>query len=158
MCSFRLYPAPHSYLRSPKAPGAQYKQNPSFTMSISYGMQVLCCSKLLSGQSANPIFITGGIKGRWWRQTGSNRRPEACKATALPTELCPQLDLHHATGVMCAVTNMVGLGGLEPPTSRLSSARSNQLSYRPYFKKPCPIMRPRKRNEDGGIPQNGLRL
>jgi hypothetical protein len=25
----------------------------------------------------------------------------------------------------------VGLGGLEPPTSRLSSARSNQLSYRP---------------------------
>ena len=28
-------------------------------------------------------------------------------------------------------TKMVGLGGLEPPTSRLSSARSNQLSYRP---------------------------
>ena len=28
-------------------------------------------------------------------------------------------------------TNMVGLGGLEPPTSRLSSARSNQLSYKP---------------------------
>jgi hypothetical protein len=29
------------------------------------------------------------------------------------------------------VATMVGLGGLEPPTSRLSSARSNQLSYRP---------------------------
>ena len=27
--------------------------------------------------------------------------------------------------------NLVGLGGLEPPTSRLSSARSNQLSYKP---------------------------
>ncbi len=25
----------------------------------------------------------------WWSQTGSNRRPEACKATALPTELWP---------------------------------------------------------------------
>ena len=29
------------------------------------------------------------------------------------------------------LTNLVGLGGLEPPTSRLSSARSNQLSYKP---------------------------
>ena len=27
----------------------------------------------------------------WWSQTGSNRRPEACKATALPTELWPHL-------------------------------------------------------------------
>ena len=27
----------------------------------------------------------------WWSQTGSNRRPEACKATALPTELWPRL-------------------------------------------------------------------
>ena len=26
---------------------------------------------------------------RWWRQTGSNRRPPACKAGALPTELSP---------------------------------------------------------------------
>ena len=26
----------------------------------------------------------------WWSQTGSNRRPEACKATALPTELWPR--------------------------------------------------------------------
>ncbi len=25
----------------------------------------------------------------WWSRTGSNRRPEACKATALPTELRP---------------------------------------------------------------------
>ena len=28
---------------------------------------------------------------------------------------------------------MVGLGGLEPPTSPLSGVRSNQLSYRPNF-------------------------
>lgn len=26
----------------------------------------------------------------WWRQTGSNRRPHACKARALPAELCPR--------------------------------------------------------------------
>ena len=55
----------------------------------------------------------------WWSRTGSNRRPPACKAGALPAELRP-LD-----------KEMVGLGGLEPPTSRLSSARSNQLSYKP---------------------------
>jgi hypothetical protein len=30
------------------------------------------------------------------------------------------------------ITDLVGLGGLEPPTSRLSSARSNQLSYKPF--------------------------
>ena len=28
---------------------------------------------------------------RWWRQSDSNRRHSACKADALPTELCPPL-------------------------------------------------------------------
>ena len=30
-------------------------------------------------------------RGPWWSQTGSNRRPPACKAGALPTELWPHL-------------------------------------------------------------------
>ena len=34
---------------------------------------------------------------------------------------------------------LVGLGGLEPPTSRLSGVRSNLLSYRPSFAYPHPI-------------------
>ena len=57
----------------------------------------------------------------WWRMTGSNRRPPACKAGALPAELIPQgLD-----------GGMVGLVGLEPTTPALSRRCSNQLSYRP---------------------------
>jgi hypothetical protein len=32
---------------------------------------------------------SGLIKNRWWSLSGSNRRPEACKATALPAELRP---------------------------------------------------------------------
>jgi hypothetical protein len=31
----------------------------------------------------------GALEG-WWSQTGSNRRPQACKASALPTELWPR--------------------------------------------------------------------
>jgi hypothetical protein len=62
-------------------------------------------------------------KKAWWSQTGSNRRPHACKARALPTELWPRLPQR--------AWKVVGLGRLELPTSRLSSARSNQLSYKP---------------------------
>ena len=57
----------------------------------------------------------------WWRLTGSNRRPPACKAGALPAELNPHL------------YSMVGLVGLEPTTPALSTRCSNQLSYRPFW-------------------------
>src|SRR6516162_2513001 len=63
----------------------------------------------------------------WWSQTGSNRRPHACKARALPAELWPRNQKTNALHLI----EMVGLGRLELPTSRLSSARSNQLSYKP---------------------------
>ena len=66
------------------------------------------------------------FKGRWWSRTGSNRRHPACKAGALPAELRPLIVVPDMV-----IKEMVGLGGLEPPTSRLSSARSNQLSYKP---------------------------
>src|SRR5689334_11871084 len=71
---------------------------------------------------------TAGSRQRWWSQTGSNRRPPACKAGALPTELWPRTVAGNAH---CFRNSVVGLGRLELPTSRLSSARSNQLSYKP---------------------------
>ena len=77
---------------------------------------------------AGSLLVTEGhcpslCPSSWWRRTGSNRRPHACKARALPTELRP-----HGEG---SGGTVVGQGRLELPTSRLSSARSNQLSYKP---------------------------
>jgi hypothetical protein len=76
-----------------------------------------------------PSFVVRPPSSDWWSQTGSNRRPHACKARALPTELWPRFKTRRAQRPI-----LVGLGGLEPPTSRLSSARSNQLSYKPGSK------------------------
>ena len=55
--------------------------------------------------------------------TGSNRRPPACKAGALPAELIPLVSLEGC--------RLVGLVGFEPTTPALSRRCSNQLSYRP---------------------------
>src|SRR5690606_19048178 len=68
----------------------------------------------------------------WWRLTGSNRRPPACKAGALPAELNPQI-LYYAF--------LVGLVGLEPTTPALSTRCSNQLSYRPVRSVPTSMHR-----------------
>jgi hypothetical protein len=81
----------------------------------------------------------------WWSQTGSNRRPHACKARALPAELWPRNQKTNASrrSLSCIsfkrkrTRSMVGLGRLELPTSRLSSARSNQLSYKPLTRGAC---------------------
>jgi hypothetical protein len=97
----------------------------------------------------------------WWSQTESNRRPHACKARALPTELWPLLRPCRASEGMPSSADglpavaraaaspafalqasarqpsllrerrLVGPGRLELPTLRLSGVRSNQLSYGP---------------------------
>jgi hypothetical protein len=54
-----------------------------------------------------------------------------------PFEPRPGRSAAHALGTLCYLCfrvgpeKMVGLGGLEPPTSPLSGARSSHLSYRP---------------------------
>ncbi len=42
------------------------------------------CSDVSTNDSRASVITT------WWSQTGSNRRPPACKAGALPTELWPR--------------------------------------------------------------------
>ena len=65
-----------------------------------------------------------------WSVRGSNPRPPACKAGALPAELTPQESLG---AISIAPPQAVGLERFELSTPRLSSVCSNQLSYRPRF-------------------------
>jgi hypothetical protein len=46
-------------------------------------------STALAAQARLPRGHRGFASGPWWRRSGSNRRPPACKAGALPTELRP---------------------------------------------------------------------
>ena len=74
-----------------------------------------------------------------WRRSDSNRRPPACKAGALPLSYAPSREPFNGlapdqliTGPEpCPRGTRMGQGGLEPPTPRLSSVCSNQLSYWP---------------------------
>ena len=54
----------------------------------------------------------------WWRMTGSNRRPSACKADALPAELI----LHHG-----------GLGRNRTADTRIFSPLLYRLSYQAFY-------------------------
>ena len=119
-----------SRIRPPSAGGAG--RTLQFTMSDDRRPQEGGGNSLLSA------IARVSPERRWWSQTGSNRRPHACKARALPTELWPlersrpqrepSSDRLPARGVTRSV---VGPGRLELPTSRLSGVCSNQLSYRP---------------------------
>ena len=68
---------------------------------------------------------------RKWRMRESNSRPPACKAGALPSELIPRVVRLLNSGFLRVWAERMGPSGLEPPTSRLSGARSNRLSYGP---------------------------
>jgi hypothetical protein len=48
----------------------------------------------------NTRFRTAPAYNTWWSQAGSNRRPSACKADALPAELWPRSTLPgHSTAL-----------------------------------------------------------
>ena len=109
------------------------RTNPLFTMS----KIAACCRPCMTARIACAADATSAraraIDRRarssnecWWSQTGSNRRPHACKARALPTELWPR-----SCRSVAPIRTMVGPGRLERPTSRLSGVRSNHLSYGP---------------------------
>ena len=88
-----------------------------------------------------------------WRRSVSNRRPPACKAGALPLSYAPIIrePTNHTTRPSPAARSttlqgshsVVGQGGLEPPTPRLSSVCSNQLSYWPQSSQPTRKTQPK---------------
>ena len=77
---------------------------------------LLRARQALSQLSYNPIEILLSVTGIF---------PEARRLTAKHTEVC---ELFHNVAFR---ENLVGLSGLEPPTSPLSGVRSNHLSYKP---------------------------
>ncbi len=53
------------------------------------GERIRTLDPLITSQMLYQLSYTGRCK--WWRMTGSNRRPPACKAGALPAELILQI-------------------------------------------------------------------
>ena len=93
------------------------------TLQITYQQRFDLESRVAEYTRPLPSRINARVQS-WWRMTGSNRRPPACKAGALPAELIPQ-------GPCAGMQHLVGLVGFEPTTPALSRRCSNQLSYRP---------------------------
>ena len=93
---------------------------------------------LLAKQALSQLSYTPTALGEAQSPSRRQRRPCAAKAASRRTERSPTLPgcRSGATSLAAAASRhfaaqkpVVGQGGFEPPTSRLSSARSNQLSY-----------------------------
>ena len=89
---------------------------------LNYRSAILFCKTLHSkiSQSRKACKI-------WWVMTGSNRRPSACKADALPAEL---ITLGVFFEKKYNFKRMADRTGLEPATSGVTGRHSNQLNYR----------------------------
>jgi hypothetical protein len=87
-------PAPSPPRRDGRNP-AHNRMNVLFTMSNNPQPEHDRANARAATPPQNPNRTDGHAarpagKPEWWSQTGSNRRPHACKARALPAELWPQ--------------------------------------------------------------------
>src|SRR5262245_6575645 len=94
--------------RSRLSPQADVRIDPLFTMSDN--TRPSCGFDRRATDAEFKMFRTSHAPD-WWSQTGSNRRPPACKAGALPTELWPpQRDRQPATGTEALTLPAIDLG------------------------------------------------
>jgi hypothetical protein len=129
------------------------KQIPSFTMSISK------THALASGETGHTRSQRPKRRNTQHCLDGGARRDRTddLKLAKLPLSQLsygPVSPTHQKRSMPGPTSIMVGLGRFELPTSRLSSARSNQLSYRPesHSTQSCDLER--KRNVDGAWSAN----
>ena len=102
------------------------------------------------------VWTSSCTREKWWSRTGSNRRPEACKATALPTELRPHFCLasnaggcirslglreevrgaHSRLRLFEPVANLARLElnaeGIARPTGRRARLRESRAAHEPH--------------------------
>jgi hypothetical protein len=79
-------------------------------------------ARLMVRQRKRNDFLCERASPDWWSQTGSNRRPPACKAGALPTELWPRISFRYR------------LRNLRDPTRRMRIRwwAWEDLNFRPH--------------------------
>ena len=82
-----------------------------------------------------PLFGICSLSGRYSLPFGSLFRP-SCASSRFAVSRSKHSNERFACShleIACRLSLLVGLGGLEPPTSRLSGVRSNRLSYKPII-------------------------
>ena len=111
-----------------------FKEHTSNTNSLScHASSKTCRHRTMRCHRQVLLLVPFFSRAFWWSWSGSNRRPTACKAAALPAELQPPL-LVVSRASQTNQKTLVGLVGFEPTTPALSRRCSNQLSYRPSLR------------------------
>ncbi len=80
----------------------------------SFGDEFLGADDPDQGSVIVPLRHPRSPRARRWSQTGSNRRPHACKARALPTELWPRSEDGRTDSTRQMISSVV-----RPPTSEI---------------------------------------